>query len=90
MIDFNAYETIASYGDVYAEVADVAVALHTHETVEEAVKSLYLSDPDTIHRTCAALGYDVPDDAYDPDFDPEAWAAKVPLTVETMMTVALS
>lgn len=90
MLDFNAYETIASFGDTYAQVADVAVALHTHDTVEEAVKALYLTDPDDIHRTCVALGFDVPDDAYHPDFGPEEWAAKVPLTVETMMTVATS
>lgn len=85
------FNDISRYGERYASVAEVTLALANHDTVDAAVEALCLDDLSDLHRTCLALHIEVPDEE-DPAFydNDDAFRAQVPRTVNTMMEWALS
>ena len=90
-ISFGAYDDISRYGERYASVAEVTLALANHATVDAAVEYLCLDDLSDLHRTCVALHIEVPDEE-DPAFydNADEFRSLVPRTVNTMMKWALS
>lgn len=91
-ISSDAFNDISRFGERYASVAEVTLALASFDTVEEAVEALCLDDLSDLHRTCRALHIEVPDDDEDPAFydNDDEFRAQVPRTVNTMMEWALS